>query len=167
MFAAEENQGGSITVIAMVTLVLLTVMGISLSMITTVDIRIYGNERSFKENFYLAEGAQNREAQELGHRSSSIPLQIIKNNTLKCVWTNAEDNDALYPNLTHEVNGEKYNFTVKYMGYDDPIPQKGYGVGLFVASNYIISSEVAPPKKGVRIRSRYYTIIPNPNGPQR
>ncbi len=165
MLLTKVGQNGSVTVIALVILVLLTVMGISVSRITAVDIRIHGNEKRSKELFYTAEGGLNRLAQELGNGGYPVPNPMVE----KTLADNTNGIGEPFPEPPHVVNGEKYNFTVKYTGYDDPIPRKGYGVlSGHVAFNFEINSRAAPMIGGKlsesprSITSRYHKIGPRP-----
>ena len=51
------NEDGSIMVIALIMLVLLTLLGISATTTSTIEVQIARNDRICKQNFYLAEGA--------------------------------------------------------------------------------------------------------------
>jgi hypothetical protein len=51
------NEEGSVLVVALIILVLLTIIGISASDISNIEIQIAGNERIYKRNFYRAEAA--------------------------------------------------------------------------------------------------------------
>lgn len=59
----DTQERGSVVVIALVLLVLLTIIGISASRTTEIEIMIAGNERVSKQNFYVAEGASMQAAQ--------------------------------------------------------------------------------------------------------
>jgi len=50
------NEDGSVLVVALVMLVLLTIIGISASTTSTIEIQIAGNEKIYKQNFFRAEG---------------------------------------------------------------------------------------------------------------
>ena len=52
-----KNEEGSILVVALVMLVLLTLIGISATETSRIDIKIAGNEMVYRENFYQAEAA--------------------------------------------------------------------------------------------------------------
>jgi hypothetical protein len=58
----KGHESGSVLVIALIMIVLLTIIGISASKTSEIEIMIAGNERVAKENFYLAEGAVRRAA---------------------------------------------------------------------------------------------------------
>jgi hypothetical protein len=58
-----RRERGSVLVIALIMIVLLTIIGISASKTSEIEIMIAGNERIAKENLYLAEAAVRRAAQ--------------------------------------------------------------------------------------------------------
>ena len=51
------DEDGSVLVIAVVILALLTVIGMAATSTTSIELQIASNERTYKENFYQAEGA--------------------------------------------------------------------------------------------------------------
>jgi hypothetical protein len=52
-----DNEEGAVLVIALMMLILLTILGVSISTTSEVELQIAGNERRYKENLYLAEAA--------------------------------------------------------------------------------------------------------------
>ncbi len=65
-----SNEEGSVLILALIMLVLLTMIGISATTTSMIETRIAGNERVYKRNFYAAEaavmqGAQNMEQTDL------------------------------------------------------------------------------------------------------
>jgi len=62
---SPRRERGSVLVIALIMIVLLTIIGISASKTSEIEIMIAGNERIAKENLYLAEGAVRRAVQVL------------------------------------------------------------------------------------------------------
>ena len=52
-----KNQKGFVMIAAMLFLVVLTIIGIAATNTTTIEVNIAGNEKIYKQNFYLAEGA--------------------------------------------------------------------------------------------------------------
>jgi type IV pilus assembly protein PilX len=56
----RHQEEGSVLIVALIMLVLLTIIGISASRNTSIEMMIAGNERVAKENFYLAEAAAAR-----------------------------------------------------------------------------------------------------------
>jgi len=52
-----SNEEGSVLILALIMLVLLTMIGISATTTSMIETRIAGNERVYKRNFYAAEAA--------------------------------------------------------------------------------------------------------------
>jgi len=52
-----HNEDGAVLVVALMMLVLLTILGISISSTSEVELQIAGNEMRYKENLYRAEAA--------------------------------------------------------------------------------------------------------------
>ena len=61
----KPNEEGSILLVAMLMLVLLTLMGMSAVTTSNVEIRIASNEKAMARNFYLAEAAAMEAAQRI------------------------------------------------------------------------------------------------------
>ena len=60
-----DNEDGSIIVITLIILMLVTVMGLSATTTSMIEIQIAGNDRTYKENFYLADSAVYENAQRI------------------------------------------------------------------------------------------------------
>lgn len=60
-----SNENGSVLVVALIMLVLLTLIGISATTTSEIETKIAGNERAFKRNLYLAEAGSMHCAQDL------------------------------------------------------------------------------------------------------
>ncbi len=60
-----KNEDGTVLVLALIMLVLLTLLGISATTTSMIETRIAGNERVYKQNFYAAEAASMHCAQEM------------------------------------------------------------------------------------------------------
>lgn len=60
-----RNEDGAVLVIALMMLVLLTILGISISSTSEVELQIAGNEMRYKQNIYRADAAAMACAQEL------------------------------------------------------------------------------------------------------
>jgi Tfp pilus assembly protein PilX len=92
----NSHQEGSIVIVALVLLVLVTLMGVSITQITSVEMRIAGNERDYKRVFYLAEAA----AMEALQRLENADPQDLKTSTTALEWlhdssTDLEDKDNM------------------------------------------------------------------------
>jgi hypothetical protein len=62
---STSAQGGSVLVIGMLMLVLLSLLGIAVTTTSTIEMQVAANERFYKENLYDAEGAALEAAQSL------------------------------------------------------------------------------------------------------
>jgi type IV pilus assembly protein PilX len=83
------NEDGSVLVIAIIMLVLLTALGISATTTSTIEIQIAGNQRTYKQNLYRAEAAAMECAQRIENGGSEI-----KDPSSFPTWLhNAEDDD--------------------------------------------------------------------------
>lgn len=60
-----NNEDGSVLVLALIMLVLLTLIGIAASRTASIDIQITGNDIIYKQNFYMAEAGAMEAAQTL------------------------------------------------------------------------------------------------------
>ena len=66
-----KNEDGSVLLLAVVILMLLTVMGISATTTSTIEVQIAANDALYKENFYLAEAAVMEAAQRIDDASDN------------------------------------------------------------------------------------------------
>lgn len=148
-----KNQNGSITVIALVILMLLTITGISVSRITTLDIVIAANERIHKSRFYVVDGALGRESQELGN--GRYP---VKDPGKSATLATEDDGWLLPPPVPHAVDGVAYEFYVDYVGYY--LPPKGYSATAFRSYYYDIGAGLSG---SVSVSARYDRVGPMPD----
>ncbi len=65
-----NNEDGTVLVLALIMLVLLTLIGISATTTSMIETRISGNERVYKQNFYAAEAASMHCAQDMEERAN-------------------------------------------------------------------------------------------------
>ncbi len=68
-YIEHRNEQGTVTLVALIMLVVLTLIGVSVTRQTSTDIQIAGNMIPFKQNFYVAEGGVAREVAELNRGS--------------------------------------------------------------------------------------------------
>ena len=87
--------------VALVLLLLLTMIGIAATMTSEVEIRIAGNEITYKENLYYAEGSAMAGVQMLQNETDNT---VLKDLTLN--WLHASLPDA---NITSDVNWDPDN----------------------------------------------------------
>jgi hypothetical protein len=81
-----KNEKGSILVIALLMIALLTLLGMSSTTTSVIEVQIAANEQSYKENFFKAEAAALEAAQRLENETDS---QTLTNKTP--VWLHDSD----------------------------------------------------------------------------
>jgi Tfp pilus assembly protein PilX len=101
--ARLKNQEGSILVVALILLVVLTLLGITISTISEVEIQIAGNERQYKENLYKAEAAAMECAQTMEETADLDPATINYINAIGTVTLANIRNDAWWDNSNSTV----------------------------------------------------------------
>jgi len=67
-----NNEDGSVLVLALIMLVLLTLLGIAASRTSSIDIQIAGNDIIYKKNLYMAEAGAMEAAQRLENNDDLI-----------------------------------------------------------------------------------------------
>ena len=72
----REGEGGSVLVIAMVMLVMLSLLGISATTTSTIEMRIADNERTYQRTFYVADAG-------IEHVRSMLTSKLIEHNASK------------------------------------------------------------------------------------
>jgi len=153
----DQSEQGSVVVIALMILVVLTLLGIMATRTSTIDIRIAANEISYKKNFYVAEAGVFREALEIGR--GNYPVTDIS------TAHDLADQDSLLPDPpggtlpgdAHTFNNVPYDFVVRYAGYF--LPPTGYSVIHFSRYDYRVDADTPAPDT-VKVASRYYKIGP-------
>jgi len=83
-----KNENGSVMVLALVMLALLTLLGIAATTTSTIEIQVAGNEKLYKENFYRAEAAVMENAQRIEDGEEAE----MKNSSNFPPWLHIEDN---------------------------------------------------------------------------
>ena len=146
-----EERDGSITVIAVAILTILTILGICVSGLSRMELLISKNEANSGNHFYISEGGVHREAQEIGNGSYRI-----KDTDNPSILATEKSSDLPMPS-PHYVMGSSYDFTVQYVGKH--LPAKGFSATSFNRYDYDIDVE----KEGNGIRARYFTIGPKTN----
>ncbi len=117
------NEDGFALVTAMLFLVALTVIGIAATNTTSIEVDIAGNEKVYRRNFYLAEGAAREAAQQ--DLSSGWVWEANKND-LPVDGGNNFDMDAVFTNSSPlGTDGA----VTRYGVVDRDIPQGTVGSG--------------------------------------
>ncbi|MCP3177382.1 PilX N-terminal domain-containing pilus assembly protein [Desulfuromonas sp. KJ2020] len=97
-----QNQRGSIMLIALLMMALLTIIGISALDISEIEQKVASNDRIVKKNFYLAEAS----ALEAASRLESLPSdEIAPDTATPPAWLNL-DSDFDAANLANWVVGD-------------------------------------------------------------
>jgi hypothetical protein len=151
----DPKEQGSVVVIALMILVVLTLLGIMATRTATTDIRIAANEISYKQNFYMAEAAVNREALEIGR--GEYPVTNISTAYKLADQAGIKPGNTALPGDAHMFNNVTYQFDVDYLGYF--LPPTGYSVIHFSRYDYTVSAQTPAPDT-VRVASRYFKIGP-------
>ena len=138
-----NSENGNVLIVALLMLVILTLIGISASRTSTTDMQVARNQIPHKQDFYIAEAGQNREAAFIGGGGHPI----VDVNTVT----------TLVDNLTQTIFTDKtYDYTVVYEGHF--LPPKGYATNEFARYDFSVDT-----KGGVSdypIYGRYYKIGP-------
>ena len=92
-----KNEDGTVQVIALIILVFLTLIGITISATTEVEIQIAGNERLYKDNLYTAEAAAMECAQWMEEFVSLEPSEHPLIKPLGSVTLNDIRDDTYWP----------------------------------------------------------------------
>ena len=162
-----KEEQGSITIVALLILVVLTILGISLTRTTTLDLRIGTNELVRKQNFYEAEGGVYREAAEVGEGNNyvvtnvnqphKVSAQVIGSVPDTGIFNSTGTKYKALPGASHQipvVGGTLYDFQVDYSGFF--LPPKGYSVDQFSRYDFDIIGDV----DNVNVNARFYRIGP-------
>ena len=83
-----KNEEGSAIVVALMILMVVTIIGVSSSNTTTVELQIVRNDGIYKQNLYLAEAAAQEAIQRIWNTSRSDPI-LLENQAP--VWLNTID----------------------------------------------------------------------------
>lgn len=115
-----RNENGSVLVVSLCILILLTLLGFFISFIAEVEIQLAGNDRLYKDNLYTAEGGALECAQRMQEAAALVPgtapttwliplasrptlAQVRDNNN--AIWTGiAQDS----PSLIDPTNSTKF-----------------------------------------------------------
>jgi hypothetical protein len=130
-----KNENGSVMVLAMILLMLLTLLGMAVLTLSSIDIQIAGNELRHELAFYAAESAiayvtWSPDLYGPDNVTTGIP-HYFPNNIVPYVGITSDLPAALSINATQSFNGE-----VEYKRSSSPPRGSGYSVGRFKAHQY-------------------------------
>lgn len=140
-------EQGTITIVALMILIVLTLIGITITRTSNTDIRLAANALPPKQDFYIAEGGLLRESAELGRGSYPVP-------DVEVPATLATHDHAHLPGPPHSVEGHAYAFRVDYLGHF--APPAGYSSIHFRRYDYLVDVTGG----SARVASRYYRVGP-------
>lgn len=125
-----KGEGGSIMVIALMILALLTVIGLSASRITETEIQIARNENMFKQNLYLAESAAMAGAQMLENETD---ITVLENLSLNWLHSSLPDTDIRSDtnwNPSNNNSNQVLDATTRYLAvYQGIAPGSSLDIG--------------------------------------
>lgn len=120
-FYIQENEDGSALVIALVMLVLLTLIGISASTTSEIELKISGNDKLHKMAFYTAESGWQVGANWLDSNyppvvssTSVAPTGMPSNNTLTYSYSTTFDGAVFAPGYSTEFR--RFMYTINSTG---------------------------------------------------
>jgi len=125
-----ENEKGSVTVLAVVLLMLLTILGIAVTTTSSIEVQIAGNELRHKLAFYSAEAAK-------GWVIWNPDLYGSQNITAGAPLNFPNNADSLQ---TQTLNSnQSFNGSVEYGSPVGPHRGSGYEAGEYQAHRYIMT----------------------------
>jgi len=138
-----KKETGNVSVVALMILVILTLIGISASRTSNTDIIIARNQIPYKKDFYIAQGAQNKEAIKISRGDYPV--------------ANVEGPEVIIDNSTSEITtGMSYDYEISYKGAYPP--PSGYSALRFNRYDYGVSTKINNTE--LTINARYYIIGP-------
>ncbi len=130
-----DNENGSVTVLAVVLLMLLTLLGMAATTTSSIEARIAGNELRYKQAFYAAESSTAYVAWKPDlygpDNITAGTSHYFPNNTDPYIAITTALPTAQPMNATQSFNGE-----VEYDSSSSPPRGSGYSVGTFRAHQY-------------------------------
>ena len=134
----SQNQKGSVLLLALALLVLMTLAGLSALNTTTTEIQVAGNDRCFKQNLYRAESAIVEAAQRLSN-DTAPHTNLLPGSGSSLSWVHANTGTFIPLNDAWEYSGGSQNATRSSLFTDN---ESGYTVvynGITAGSSLDIS----------------------------
>ena len=145
-----KNEGGSVMVVAILILALLTIIGIAAMSTTNVELKISGNEKSYKMALYSAEAAR-------GYVAKTPELYGPDNMTLGQGLNFPDENDS-FAEVSFRST-QSFGGTVEYLGFSAPPRGSGTQVGTFKAHKYKMTCEgYGPAKAESQVEAGFYRM---------
>ena len=145
-----KNEGGSVMVVAILILALLTIIGIAAMSTTNIELKISGNEKSYKMALYAAEAAR-------GYVAKTPELYGPDNMTVGEGLNFPDENDPL--EVVRLSSKQSFGGTVEYLGFSEPLRGSGTQVGTFKAHKYKMTCKgYGPAKAESQIEAGFYRL---------
>ena len=144
------NEDGSVMVLAILILALLTIIGIAAMSTTNVELKISGNEKSYKMALYAAEAAR-------GYVEKTPELYGPDNMTVGQGLNFPDEND---PSVVVRLSSaQSFGGTVEYLGFSAAPRGSGTQVGTFKAHKYKMTCEgYGPARAESQIEAGFYRM---------
>ena len=145
-----NNENGSVIVIALLMLAIVTIIGIAATRTSETELRFAGKEKFHKLSFYAADAARGYVAEDTGLWGAD---NITVGESID--FPNNADSSERYPlDSTQSFKGD-----VEYLGFSAPPRGSGYGVGKFKAHNYRMTCDgYGPSNSQSQIGAGFYRI---------
>jgi hypothetical protein len=145
-----KQQDGSVMVVAILILALLTIIGIAAMSTTRVELKISGNEKSYKMALYAAEAAR-------GYVAKTPDLYGSDNMTVGQGLNFPDEND---PSVVVQLSStQSFSGTVEYTGVSTPPRGSGTQVQTFKAHQYKMTCKgYGPAKAESQIQAGFYRV---------
>jgi hypothetical protein len=145
-----KNEDGSVVVVALLILALLTIIGIAAMTTTNVELKISGNEKSYKMALYAAEAAR-------GYVEKTPELYGPDNIILGAGLDFPDENDSSV--VVHLSPKQSFNGYVEYIDYSAPPRGSGTEVGTFKAHNYKMTCKgYGPSNAESQVEAGFYRM---------
>lgn len=145
-----KNENGSVMVIALILLVLLTVLGIAAINTSSREAEIAANNSSYLLAFYSAEAAR-------GYVEGRTALYGEANTTVASGLDFPNNSDPSERFVL--TSNQAFNGNVVYSGGTNPPRASGYAVGTFRAHDYdMVCNGYGPRNSQSQIRAGFYRI---------
>jgi hypothetical protein len=124
-----ENEKGSVLVVALIMLVLLTILGITATTTSNVELQIAGNERNYKRAFFIANAAIEHARADLADKLAIAHAQNISmGQTANLNWSFALDGVTV-PDMNAATDVNDWGAGVQWFTdqpFDPPNAPAGY-----------------------------------------
>ncbi len=145
-----KNEDGSVMVVALILLILLTVLGIAAIQTSSIEVQTAANNNSYLLAFYSAEAAR-------GYVEGTTALYGDANLTPGSPVPFPNDADPSERFVLSAL--QAFNGTVEYTGGSNPPRGSGYAVGTFRAHGYDMAvTGYGPRNSQTQIAAGFYRI---------